>query len=365
MKAIIAFLLLTFVLGSFGQSQDTLVLTGNAYDFANADSGLPQANSDFNNYGCGVTKGMVNSVLGDDLKPVLQDTKNCVDSKDSFNKWFRETDGENIVIPLTITFYWDNTDQAYKYRNNEFFPLDNQGYGNENKNHNFGFCFELHTSFTYESGQVFEFMGDDDVWVFINKNLVIDLGGVHGSASDSVNLDSLGLTLGNTYQLDFFFCERHVVGSNLVISTSIKLDPCGTADTDGDGVPDLCDACPKGDMDMDVYADDKIGADNTVTFHISLTAAVVGTYTVNVDFGDGSPDEEYEVNSVSETVVKHSYAKTGEYNVYFNGVPESGCGTPGPTESVTVTCNGDHRLAPKCSDFTVVPGTPSKRKRSL
>jgi fibro-slime domain-containing protein len=365
MKAIIAFLLLTFVLGSFGQSSDTLVLNGNAYDFANVDSGLPQANHDFNNYGCGVTKGMVQSQLGDDNRPVLADTKNCVDSKDSFYMWFRETDGENIVIPVTLTFYLDAASGAYKYRNNYFFPLDNQGYGNEGKGHNYGFCFELHTSFTYESGQVFEFMGDDDVWVFIDKKLVIDLGGVHGSASDSVNLDSLGLTLGQSYQLDFFFCERHVTGSNLVISTSIKLDPCGTVDTDGDGVPDLCDACPKGDMDMEVYADDVIGPDNTVTFHIALTAPIVGTYTVNVAWGDDSQDSQYEVSNANELVVTHSYDKTGEYNVYFNGVPEAGCGTPGPTESLVVTCSGGKRLAPKCSQFSVVPGTPTKRKRSL
>jgi len=116
---------------------------------------------------------------------------------------------------------------------------------------------------------------------------------------------------------------------------------------------------------MDVYADDVIGPDNTVTFHIALTAPIVGTYTVNVAWGDDSQDSQYEVSSANELVVTHSYDKTGEYNVYFNGVPEAGCGTPGPTESLVVTCSGGKRLAPKCSQFSVVPGTPTKRKRSL
>ena len=41
--------------------------------------------------------------------------------------------------------------------------------------------------------------------------------------SASVDLDTLGLTVGNSYSFDFFFAERHTTESNMLITTSIPL----------------------------------------------------------------------------------------------------------------------------------------------
>ncbi len=100
--------------------------------------------------------------------------------------------------------------------------------GNEGRSHNYHFTFEIHSKFTYQQGQVFTFTGDDDLWVFINNHLEIDLGGIHGAMSKTVNLDDLGLTPGTTYNFDIFFAERHTTESNFMIETSIELikDPC-------------------------------------------------------------------------------------------------------------------------------------------
>ena len=116
-----------------------------------------------------------------------------------------------------------------------FFPLDGKPFtfgiqpvsvSRNPDQHNFAFCTELHTTFIHQSGLKFEFTGDDDVWVFINNKLVIDLGGLHPATSAFLYLDNLtGLTFGGVYNFDFYQCERHTHQSNCRIATNIKMTP--------------------------------------------------------------------------------------------------------------------------------------------
>jgi fibro-slime domain-containing protein len=195
-------------------------LTGTVRDFNSR--GSVGGHPDFE-YVIATDPGIVQTTLGADGKPVYagQAGNPSTTGAANFNQWYNDTPGVNLSAPLTITLTGTG---IYSYTNSSFFPIDGQLLGNQGLSHNYHFTFELHNQFTYLGGETFTFTGDDDVWVFINKQLVIDLGGVHGALTGSVNLDTLGLTLGNTYDFDFFFAERHTSQSNMSIQTSIALN---------------------------------------------------------------------------------------------------------------------------------------------
>jgi fibro-slime domain-containing protein len=110
-----------------------------------------------------------------------------------------------------------------------FFWLDGKGFGNnlvsldDGQMHNFAFCMEMHSTFQMSSGMEFRFTGDDDVWLYVNNALVMDLGYVHGPESGNVRFDDLNLQYGQTYNFDLFYCERLTSGSSIRIETNLPI----------------------------------------------------------------------------------------------------------------------------------------------
>lgn len=180
-------------------------------------------NVDFDNSGTAVVYNAVKTTLGADGNPVFNATPSSVFSTAAnFNQWYNDVAGVNKTISQGLTLTETSPGSGiYQYTSNAYFPIDGLGWGNQGRSHNYHFTMELSTMFTYKAGQTFSFTGDDDVWVFIDGQRVIDLGGIHGAMSANVDLDTLGLTPGNNYAFDFFFAERHLTESNLTITTSI------------------------------------------------------------------------------------------------------------------------------------------------
>ena len=175
----------------------------------------------------GEEKGIVKPDLGADGKPVYNGnpTTATTSGKDHFDEWYRDVPGANMPFQITLQLT-PTGNGAYTYDNQVYFPIDDQGFGNEFNSHNYHFTTEIHTQFTYKGGEVFKFTGDDDLFAFINKKLVIDLGGVHGEQDASVDLDavaaSIGITIGKSYPLDMFGAERHTSDSHFRIDTTIS-----------------------------------------------------------------------------------------------------------------------------------------------
>ena len=95
--------------------------------------------------------------------------------------------------------------------------------------HNYHFAMKAHCEFYYDkdANLEFNFRGDDDVYLFINNKLALDIGGAHQSLEGSVKLndiaDKLGLEDGELYSFDFFYMERHTTVSNIRIQTNMTL----------------------------------------------------------------------------------------------------------------------------------------------
>lgn len=205
---------------------------------------------DFEHYsGSDASLGIVNDALGTDQKPVYAqtpdgpfmdlavngDSANGQQTTDKmhFDEWYRGT--ANVNKPYIVYFYFQPNAGVLTFQSTAFFPLDGAGWGdtpNSRPRHNFGFTTEVHTKFNYKGKETFAFTGDDDLWVFINHKLAIDLGGLHPQATKSISLDTeaqkLGISVGQTYDLDLFHAERHTAFSNFRVDTNLAFTNCGT-----------------------------------------------------------------------------------------------------------------------------------------
>jgi fibro-slime domain-containing protein len=215
--------------GGSGQQGGCATILGVLRDFKDGSAG---GHPDFQTFTGDGLQGIVEDTLGADSKPVYASSGSTIFTTGpaEFAQWYSNVDGVNDAY-LFHLFLVPNGG-VYTFESNAFFPLDGAGFGNESFEHNFHFTTEVHTEFRYNGGETFSFQGDDDLWVFINKKLAIDLGGLHPVQSDSIDLDAnaanLGITVGNVYSLELFHAERHTSESNFRVDTNLEFVNCGT-----------------------------------------------------------------------------------------------------------------------------------------
>ena len=186
------------------------------------------AHPDFE-YRMGEDYDIVTDTLGTDGRPVYKPkTKSpTTNGKASFDQWYRDVPGVNIAITKNLELT-EVQPGLWEYHSDRFFPINNEGFGNSFNGRNYHFTLEMHLKFTYIPGTSFTFTGDDDLFLYINNKLAVNIGGVHDALTRTIHLDEmaeqLGIEVGGTYNFDLFFAERHTVESNFQFQTTMQLE---------------------------------------------------------------------------------------------------------------------------------------------
>ncbi len=217
---------------------DLVYLSGAIRDFsvAHSDFGVPDGDA---------ATRFVQTQLGADGKPVFLPAPGISSaSAATFPAWWDVSVGvppsEKTVFSIILSNAFQTNPRVHEYSNSSFYPIDGQLLGNEGAPHNSYFTWQAHSYIAADAGASLTVKSSDDLWVFIDGRLVVDMGGVHGLETATIAMDTLvdveGLPLppladGLTFRrFDIFFAHR---GQHTPQLTLQLLPPvtCETIDT--------------------------------------------------------------------------------------------------------------------------------------
>jgi fibro-slime domain-containing protein len=311
-----------------------------------ADNTTEYGHPDFNDPNDGnstISFGIVEPTLGPNGRPVLaysaaptNDTTGLPKFAARFDEWFDSLSPWNIEELRSITLTLNQGTYSYSSSvtgfpgnsTNGFYPIDNGGWVaagsealrtsssqvNDGADHNFNFTTETRFFFQYEGNEVLSFSGDDDLWVFIDGVLCLDVGGLHPAVSGQMNLadptqetnatqraivqnckahlDSL-VTANNPtplVEMVIFHAERHTGASNFELElTGFVKQRSDCAEVCGDGIVTRSEVCDDGTND---------GSYNGCSADCLNLGGFCGDATVNgpeiCDLGAANNDGSYE-----------------------------------------------------------------------
>jgi len=307
----------------FDEPPSKLTIPMIARDFESySNSTPPTGHPDFGTYCCDDSlqkgKGVLRSTLDPkEHKPVwagpdpVPDPKQIgFTGKTYFDQWYRDVSGVNQTFYQNLNLLQNASDKTTYAMNSDtdqpwydlcgFFPLDDLskplvdqntgkprttpfdsskpdgrlchayqglGFGNSWADHNYSFTTELRYWFQYQGNEKLRFTGDDDVWVFVNGTLTVEMPGIHNRSVGTVILDAskgtaqvgygdtpssyttvdLKMSIGSVYEVVVFQAERWCCGSNYMLTLANFIGgKTQCVPTCGDGVTVADEECDCG-----------------------------------------------------------------------------------------------------------------------
>ena len=146
-------------------------------------------------YNSAIETGLTEPVLNDQFLPVAIGGELLPNRglASGFSRWFSAEDGKSKSHAGTIALNYDADTASFSYESESFYPLNEiaipaESVNEDGNNHLFTLNLGVPVQILMDGKEEFAITADDDTWVYIGSELVLDMGGVHNATTGRLKI---------------------------------------------------------------------------------------------------------------------------------------------------------------------------------